>query len=241
MTSVAACLRREIAAHRGPWLAIMLAFTVAFQMVQLALLIVRFGKFPNYLTVHDWPANVWRIIRSTPAIADMIPIILDEWLIEIGSMNYAFGHGIAEWSFVLLPAKLFVVLALAILFATDLILLRAVRKTCNLSTRLGTVTAAGAGTLLAGAASMTITWVVCCAAPTWVVGLAILGLSTTAALALQPIGGWLVLAGVAALGAPAIGLAAMLCERTAHSRATGNPAGSPVSCARPDVMAGVTP
>ena len=42
-------------------------------MVQLALLIVRFGKFPNYLTVHDWPANVWRIIRSNPAIADMIP------------------------------------------------------------------------------------------------------------------------------------------------------------------------
>ena len=51
-------------------------------------------------------------------VADMILIILDEWFIEIGSMNYSFGHGIAEWSFVLLPSKLVIVLALAILFAT---------------------------------------------------------------------------------------------------------------------------
>jgi hypothetical protein len=241
MTSVAGCVRREIAARPRSWLAVVLAVVLAFQIVQLALLVVRFGKFPNYLTVHDWPANVWRIMRSTPALGDMIPIVLDEWLIEIGSMNYAFGHGIAEWSFVLMPAKLVVVLVLAILFATDVVLLRAARKTCNLSTRLGTVTAAGAGTLLAGAASMTITWVVCCAAPTWVVGLAILGLSTTAALALQPIGGWLVLAGVAALAAPAIGLASMLCERTAHSAAFANPAGSALSRARRDLIAEVTP
>ena len=123
MSAMAACLRREVAANRGAWLGTVLAGVVGFQMFQLVLLILRFGNFPNYLTVHDWPANVLRIIRSTPSVADMIPIILDEWFIEIGSMNYSFGRGIAEWSFVLMPAKLAVGLAIAILFATDLVLL----------------------------------------------------------------------------------------------------------------------
>jgi hypothetical protein len=220
MSAMAACLRREVAANRGAWLGTVLAGVVGFQMFQLVLLILRFGNFPNYLTVHDWPANVLRIIRSTPSVADMIPIILDEWFIEIGSMNYSFGHGIAEWSFVLLPSKLVIVLALAILFATDIVLLRAARNACSLSTRVGTVTAAAGGTLLAGVAMTTITWVVCCAAPTWVVGLAVMGLSTTAALTIQPIGGWLVLAGLAALAAPAIGLTTVVAERTGAAAAT---------------------
>jgi hypothetical protein len=143
----------------------------------------------------------------------MIPIILDEWLIEIGSMNYSFGRGIAEWSFVILPAKLIAVVALAALFATDIVLLRAVRKSCSLTTRAGMAAAASGGALLAGAATTTITWVVCCAAPTWVVGLAVMGLSTTTALALQPMGNWVVLAGFAALAAPAFVLAGMLSHR----------------------------
>jgi hypothetical protein len=215
MSALATCIRREIAAHRRAWLAVVLAVVVAFQIVQLALLTVRFEKFPNYVTVHHWPANVWRIIRSTPALADTVPIILDEWLIEIGSMNYAFGHGIAEWSFVLMPAKLLLVLGFAILFATNVVLLRAVGQACGLSTRIGTIAATASGTMLGGIATTTITWVVCCAAPSWVVGLAVMGFSTTAALALQPIGGWLVLAGLASLAVPAVGLSAILAERTA--------------------------
>jgi hypothetical protein len=232
MMAAAACLRREIAANRGAWLGMVLAGVVGFQIFQLAMLIIRFGNFPNYLTVHDWPGNVLRIIRSTPAVADMIPIILDEWLIEIGSMNYAFGHGIAEWSFVLLPSKLFVVLALAMLFATDLVLVRAARNACSLSTRVGTFTAAAGGTLLAGAATTTITWVVCCAAPSWVVGLAVLGLSTSAAFAIQPIGGWLVLIGLAALAMPAIALAAILAQRTGAAPADVHGARGLVSLAQ---------
>jgi len=214
VTGIAACVRREIAGHRRAWLAIVLAVLIGFQILQLAILVIRFDRFPNYVAVHDWPANIWRIIRSTPAIADMIPIILDEWLIEIGSMNYSFGHGIAEWSFVIMPAKLVVVLAIGALFATDIVLLGATRKICSLSTRLGTLSAAASGTLLAGAATTTITWVVCCAAPTWVVGLAVMGLSVATALALQPIGGWLVLGGLSALAVPAIALAAVLSERS---------------------------
>jgi hypothetical protein len=216
---VAACLRREILANRRSWLAIVLGVFIGFQLLQLAGLILRFETVPNYVTFHDWPANVTRIIRSTPAVSDMIPIILDDWLIEIGSMYYSFGRGIAEWSFVLMPAKLAVVLAITILFATDIVLLRAARKACSLSTQVGTAAAAAAGTLVAGTATTTITWVVCCAAPTWVVGLAVMGVGTTAALALQPIGGWLLSLGLSVLAVTAILLARMLSGRTARAAA----------------------
>ena len=200
----AACLGREIVANRRSWLAIVLGVFVGFQLVQLAGLILRFETVPNYVTFHDWPANVARIIRSTPAVSDMIPIILDEWLVEIGSMNYSFGRGIAEWSFVLMPGKAVVVFGIAVLVATNLVLLRAAWKTCGVSARLGSSVATGAGALVAGAAATTITWVVCCAAPTWVVGLSVMGVGVTTALALQPLGGWLSLLGLSALVASAI-------------------------------------
>ena len=36
----------------------------------------------------------------------MVPIILNEWLLEIGYMNYDYGHGVAEWSLSIIPHKL---------------------------------------------------------------------------------------------------------------------------------------
>ena len=149
----------------------------------------------------------------TPSIADMVSIMLDEWLIEIGSMNFAYGHGIAEWSFVLVPAKAAVALVIALLLATNLVLLRAVRNACPLSAQLGASLAAGGGALVASATTMTITWVVCCAAPTWVVGLTVLGVGVAAAFALQPIGGWLTLLGIAMLSTGALALTGWLSER----------------------------
>jgi hypothetical protein len=199
-------LRREIGASAGLWLALMVAFFAGFELAQLALLMLRFHEFPNYLTVHDWLGNIARIIRMTPSFADMVAIALDEWLIEIGSMNFAYGHGIAEWSFVVVPAKAAVALVIAMLLATNIVLLRAVAKTCPLSARFAASLAAGGGALIAGVATMTITWAVCCAAPTWVVGLAVLGVSVATAFALQPIGGWLSLAGILLLA----GIAAAL-------------------------------
>ena len=199
-------LRREIRASVRLWLALAVGFFAGFQLLQLALLMLRFQTFPNYLTLYDWPGNIARIVRMTPSIADMVSIMLDEWLIEIGSMDFAYGHGIAEWSFVLVPAKAAVVLAIALLLATNVVLLRAVRKTCPLSARLGASVAAAGGALVAGATTMTITWVVCCAAPTWVVGLAVLGVSVATAFALQPIGGWLSLFGILLLAAIALAL-----------------------------------
>jgi hypothetical protein len=213
MTIGLACLRHEVLARAWLWVTVVVGFFVGFHALQLATLMVRFEAWPNYAVVHNWPANAARIVRSTPAVSDMIPIILDEWLVEIGSMNYSFGRGIAEWSFVLIPGKAVVVLGIAALVATNLVLLRAGWKTCAGSVRLGSSAATGAGALAAGAAAITITWVVCCAAPTWVVGLSVMGIGVTTALALQPFGGWLSLLGLSTLIASAILLVRQLSER----------------------------
>jgi hypothetical protein len=214
MTGAVASLRREVLARSGLWLTFAAAFFVGFHGLQLAMLFVRFEAWPNYVTVHNWPANVARIVRSTPAISDMIPIILDEWLVEVSSMNYSFGRGVAEWSFVLIPGKAAVVLAIAALVATNVVLLRAAWRTCGTSVRLGSSVVTGGGALAGGAAAITITWVVCCAAPNWVVGLAVMGISVNAALALQPIGGWLSFLGLSTLAGMAMVLAWQLSRRS---------------------------
>jgi hypothetical protein len=213
-------LRREVLAALRLWLAVAAAIFVGFHVLQLALLMVRFEAFPNYVTVHDWPGSVARIVRMTPSVADMIPIMLNEWLIEIGSMNYAFGRGIAEWSFVLMPAKAAIVLLIALLIATNLVLLRAATKSCPLWAQLGASAAVTAGALTAGATATTITWVVCCAAPTWVVGFAVMGMSVATALALQPIGGLLSLLGLLVLAGMAIVLARGLSGRPSRNAVT---------------------
>jgi hypothetical protein len=223
---VAASIRREVLASRRSWAAMVIGCFLGFQVVQLVMLVVRFEALPNYVTFHDWPGNVAGIVRSTPSVSDMVPIILDEWLVEIGSMNYAFGRGIAEWSLVLMPAKLMVVLLIAILLATDIVLLRSARNACSLSARVGAAAATTTGALIAGAALTTITWVVCCAAPTWAVGLAVMGVGVTTALALQPIGGWLTLLGIAALLGMAIVLARQLSGRPAQVAARPLPRAS---------------
>ncbi len=218
--SASVALIREIRASFRLWLALTVGLFAASQLSQLALLIVRFETFPNYLTVHDWPGNLARIVRMTPSVTDMASIMLDEWLIEIGSMSFVYGRGIAEWSFVVMPARAAALLVVALLLATNVVLLRAVRDTCPLSTRLGASVGAAGGALMAGVASMTITWVVCCAAPTWIVGLAVLGVSVATAFALQPIGGWLSLIGILLLAAIAMGLARRLTGRRRDVAAT---------------------
>jgi len=206
-------LQREVRGSARLWLLVAIGFFGGFQLLQLALLIGRFQVFPNYLIVHDWFANIARIVRMTPSVGDMIPIMLDEWLVEVGSINYSFGRGVAEWSFVLIPGKAVIVLGIAALVATNFVLLRAAWRTCGIFARLGSSAATGAGAIVAGAAATTITWVVCCAAPTWVVGLAVMGVGVTTALALQPFGGSLLLLGLSTLVASAILLLRQLSAR----------------------------
>jgi hypothetical protein len=211
--STPASISSQVRAHRLLWAGLTIAFFAAFHLWQLALLVLSFGELPNYLTVHDWPANITRIARLTPSAADMVSIMLGEWLIEVGSMNYAYGRGIAEWSFVIMPAKAAVVLLLSALLAMIVVLLRAVRETCPLPLRIAASVGAIGGALTAGLATMTITWVAHCGIPTWIVGLSILGVDTLTAFAVEPFGNWMIVFGFTLQGMVAVALGSLASQR----------------------------
>jgi hypothetical protein len=196
-----AVLRETVAASRRALLAMALGFTVLYYLGLLASASLSTGHLPNYIRFYDWPANVLRIIHSTPAASDMLPIISDEWLIETGAMNYHYAHGIAEWSLAVMPTHVAMTLLLAALVATMILLLRRSRDYCPIAERGAGATATGVGALFVGTANITMTWVACCAAPSWVVGLSLVGIETSSAFALLPYGGALLGAGFAMLAA----------------------------------------
>ena len=192
-------LRTTIGRSRRAWLAMTLAFTVLYHLLMIGSASLSTGHLPNYIRFYDWPANVLRIIRLTPAIADMPPIINDEWLIETGALNYDYGHGIAEWSLAIIPSHVAAALLLSALIATTILLLRRSRDTCPLAERGAGATATGLGALFVGTANITMTWVACCATPSWVVGLSLVGFESSSAFALLPYGGALLGGGFAVL------------------------------------------
>lgn len=198
MTGAAAARLTAIGgAVRRRWptvLAIAFATLATTSLAQLAALAVRFGNLPNYITIYDWPGNVLRIVRSTPAWSDMPPIIAEEWLVEIGYMNDDYGLGISEWALTLIPATMLLVFATGTLVGLLFVLLSQ-RRSCSRGDRLASTAAGGLGAALVALTSITMSWVVCCATPSWVVGLAMLGLGTATSLWLEPVGGWLALAG----------------------------------------------
>jgi hypothetical protein len=196
-----AVLRETVADSRRAWLAMTLGFTVLYHLGLLASASLSTGHLPNYIRFYDWPANVLRIIHSTPAASDMLSIISDEWLIETGAMNYHYAHGIAEWSLAVMPTHVAMTLLLAALVATMILLLRRSRDYCPIAERGAGATATGVGALFVGTANITMTWVACCAAPSWVVGLSLVGIETSSAFALLPYGGALSGAGFAMLAA----------------------------------------
>ena len=177
------------------WLTLTLIFLVIYYIILMISLIIRFGHFPNYITPYNWVGNVIEIIRSTPSISDMIPIIFDEWLLEIGYMNYSFGNGIAEWSLNLMPAKMLVVFAMGALITLNIILLQKQSKLCSREHYRSAIATTGVGGILVALTNATMTWVVCCATPSWVVGLAMLGLGVSTSLWLEPLGTWLAVSG----------------------------------------------
>lgn len=160
-----------------------LIFAALFQVIMLIALMVRFQTLPNYATFYDWIGNVIWIIQSTPSVRDMLPIIREEWLIEIGWMNYDYGTGLSVWSLNVIPAKLLVLFILGALVSLCLALMR--RDTCATTTMRATT---GLGAVLVAMTNVTMSWVVCCAAPSWVVGLAMLGLGVSTSLALESMG-----------------------------------------------------
>ena len=204
----------------GLWLLLTLGLAVGYYALLMAALIVRFGALPNYATFYNWPASVWRIFRSTPSVSDVPPIIAQEYLLEIGYMNYDFGHGISEWALNILPYKVFLVLVLTALLAANIVLIRS-KGSCSTVTRLKAGTASGLGAGFVAVTSATMSWVVCCATPTWIVGLSMLGLSVSASFWIEPIGPYLSVAGYLVLAATLLVLADPAPERLRVGGAAG--------------------
>lgn len=188
------------------WLAVTFGFVILYYAGMMVALVVRFGKLPNYVTFYDWIGNVAWIIESTPSYSDMISIILDEWLVEIGFMNTDFGTGISEWSMTVIPPKVLIALAAGALMATGVVLLLR-KRSCEAVTLRSGGGAVGAGTLLVILSNVTMSWVVCCATPSWIVGLAMLGMGVATANALEPLGFWINAGGFALLAASILLLA----------------------------------
>lgn len=194
--------------HRRLIVGFALLFPVGFYLLLLAVLVVRYGDLPNYVTPYNWPANVWHIIVSTRAVSDMVPIIADEWLIEIGYMNYDYGNGIADWSMSIIPHKLAVLSLTGALVGLNAALMIDRKASASLATectqacRTGLLT--GGGAISASLTSATIFSIACCATPSWVGSLAVLGLETTAAFALEPYGLLASVGGMAALAISAL-------------------------------------
>lgn len=170
-----------------------LLFALLFQVFMMLALIVRFQAFPNYVTTYDWVGNVLWIIQSTPSWRDMLPIIWEEWLIEIGRMNYDYGTGISEWSLNVVPSRLLVLFCLGAMVSLCLGLTR--RGDCAVGQSATLRASTGLGALLVAMTNATMSWVVCCATPSWVVGLAMLGLGVSTSLALETMGPVLTYAG----------------------------------------------
>lgn len=168
-------------------------FAVLFQVFMMLALIVRFQDFPNYVTFYDWFGNAAHIIKSTPSWRDVASIIWEEWLIEIGYMNYDYGMGISEWSLNVVPSRLLVLFALGVCMSLCLALLK--RDSCSTGTSTTLRATTGVGALLVAMTNATMSWVVCCATPSWVVGLAMLGLGVTTSLALETMGPVLMVSG----------------------------------------------
>jgi hypothetical protein len=167
-------------------------FPILFYLLLLGVLVVKYGHAPNYVTHHNWIHNVLGIIHGTPSVRDMVPIILNEWLLEIGYMDYQYGHGVADWSLSIIPHKLAIMSLAGALIGLNLSLLcerrasETLSRECVRACRSGVLTCFGA--LCTGLTSATVFSVACCAAPSWAGSLTILGMETSLAFALEPFG-----------------------------------------------------
>jgi len=216
MSAATSILRETVARNRLSWLAMTLGFTLLYHVSLVAGASLSTGYVPSYIRFYDWPADVLRIIASTPAISDMISVINDDWLMEVGAMNYQYGHGIAEWTFAIIPSHVAVALILSALVATSILLLRRSRETCPLAERGASATTAGVGALCVATANVTMSWIACCATPNWVVGLSLLGFESSSVFALLPYGGALTGVGFVLLAATTYWLAWRCAPRPPH-------------------------
>jgi hypothetical protein len=194
-----AAIPGSIRPRLGRWLLIAVGTMAVYYAGLLTALIVRFENWPNYTVGYDWPGNIARIVRSTPSLADIVMIAQGEWLLEVGYMNMSFGRGISEWSLTLVPAKMAAILLLGALIATVWALNAERRRTRDVRADGAAIAASGLGVSCIALTGATMTWVVCCATPSWIVGLAMLGLGVATANAIEPAGPYIAATGFALL------------------------------------------
>lgn len=171
-------------------------FLILYYVGLLLVTMIRFGEIPNYVELYDVFATYRLIFEGTPSFQDALPILIAEPWFEAGYKNPNY-YGVATWSFMLIPPKMLLVFFMGILLGIFAVLLTYARKVaCHVKTDKRLVAAAGMGSVLISLTSATLTWVVCCATPSWVVALAMLGMSSSLALWLEPLGSFLSIAGL---------------------------------------------
>lgn len=187
MYRYAALIQHAVVRHWVLWFAIGIGFFALYYVGLLLLTMLRFGEIPNYVVLHDVVRTYRLIFDGTPSLIDMMFILVDEPWFETGYKNPDY-YGIATWSYMLIPPKMLLVVLTGGLVATITTLAITQRRGTCPALPVRAYATAGVGTALVGLTSATLTWVVCCAAPTWVVGLAMLGMSSSLALLLEPFG-----------------------------------------------------
>lgn len=165
-----------------------IGFVVLYYSGLLLLTMLRFGEVPNYVEFHPVFHVYGLILEGTPSLLDAIPIFMGEPWFETGYKNPAY-YGVATWSFMLIPPKMLLVLLMGILLGIFVAtILHGKDRGCQLKTDKRFYAAAGVSSTFISLTSATLTWVVCCATPTWSVALAMLGMSASLALWLEPLG-----------------------------------------------------
>lgn len=191
-----AALFEAIRARPVPWAGYALGFVAAYHALLLAAMVLRFGHAPNFIKVYD-VLDAYRLtFAGTPSLRDAFGIAIGEPWLDVGYMSPQWN--MAEWSLMILPPQFALICVTGCLLATFGVL-HAVRNARCRRTWTGSTLTAAIGAGLTGVANATLFWVVCCATPTWIVGLAMLGVSVSVAFMLEPIGPWLTAGGVALL------------------------------------------
>jgi len=180
------------------WIALLVisfGFLILYYSGLLMLTMIRFAEIPNYVEFYDVVGTYRLIFEGTPSFQDALPILMAEPWFETGYKN-PYYYGVATWSFMLIPPKMILVLLMGLLLGIFYVLMSYSRKlACPVKTDKRLYAAAGLGSVFISLTSATLTWVVCCATPSWVVALAMLGMSASLALWLEPLGNFLSVGG----------------------------------------------
>lgn len=182
--------------HWGVLLLISIGFVIIYYTGLLLLTMLRFEEVPNYVVFYDVFHVYGLIFEGTPSMMDAIPILIDEAWFETGYKNPEY-YGVATWSFMLIPPKMILVFLMGILLGLFTVLVMYGRnQSCQLEADKRLYAVAGVSSVFISLTSATLTWVVCCATPSWVVALAMLGMSASLALWLEPLGNVLTITGL---------------------------------------------